>query len=105
MPTVGGPSEFDLYGTKVHLINNRLVNSEGSLAGAHTTMSEGVRRLVERVGISPEEALKMAVTIPGEALGLTTDRLKGMDLGSVVCLTDEMSFLGLLEDVWSMAEV
>ncbi len=96
MPTVGGPTEFDLYGTKVRLIDNRLVNSEGSLAGAHTTQSEGVARLVEKIGITPEEALRMAITVPGEAMGLTLDQLMGSSTDNVLCLGDDMRFSGFL---------
>lgn len=97
MPTVGGPSEFDLYGTKVRLVNNRLVNSEGSLAGAHTTQGHSVKRLVESVGISPEDALRMAITIPGNVMGLSLDRLQGTGTGNVLCLEDDMSFGGYLD--------
>ncbi len=73
MPTVGGPDRFDLYGSPVRLRNGRLVNAEGSLAGAHVTMAEGVARLVGVVGIAPQTALRMAVTVPAGLMGL--DRL------------------------------
>lgn len=99
MPTVGGPAEFDLYGSKVALIDNRLVNSEGGLAGAHTTQGEGVKRLVDRIGISTEDAFKMAISIPGDVIGLQLDHLQGRDLGDVICLTHKLSFQGSLADV------
>jgi N-acetylglucosamine-6-phosphate deacetylase len=70
MPTVGGPDHFRLYDMDLHLENGRLVNAEGSLAGAHVTMAESVARLVAVVGIDPAQALRMAVTIPARVMGL-----------------------------------
>ena len=64
MSTVGGSDRFVLYGQEVRLIGGRLVNSEGSLAGAHVTMAEGLQRLISVVGIPPEQALKMAISTP-----------------------------------------
>jgi N-acetylglucosamine-6-phosphate deacetylase len=69
MPTVGGPPAFQLYGMDLRLEDGRLVNAEGSLAGAHVTMAEGVARLVGAVGIPPEAALRMAVTVPARVIG------------------------------------
>jgi N-acetylglucosamine-6-phosphate deacetylase len=99
MPTVGGPTEFNLYGTKVALIDNRLVNSEGGLAGAHTTQNEGVKRLVDHIGISTEDALKMAITIPGNAMGLEMDQLQGRSIKDIICLTDGLEYQGSLADL------
>lgn len=64
MPTVGGSDHFSLYGDVIRLEGGRLVNSEGSLAGAHVTMAQSVARLISVVGIAPDAALRMAVTIP-----------------------------------------
>ena len=99
MPTVGGPAEFKLYGSKVTLINNRLVNSEGGLAGAHTTQSEGVKRLVDRVGISTEDALKMAITVPGKVMGLELDQSQGRSIMDIICLTNGLEYQGSLADL------
>ncbi|MEO8240712.1 MAG: N-acetylglucosamine-6-phosphate deacetylase [bacterium] len=69
MPTVGGSDHFSLYGDVIRLENGRLVNSEGSLAGAHVTMAESVARLIGVVGLAPEAALRMAITIPARVIG------------------------------------
>ncbi len=69
MPTVGGSGRFRLYDMEVHLEAGRLVNDEGSLAGAHTTMAEGLARLINVVGIDPVVALRMAVTVPATVIG------------------------------------
>ena len=70
MPTVGGPDRFRLYDMDLHLENGRLVNDEGSLAGAHVTMAESVARLIGVVGVAPLAALRMAVTIPARVMRL-----------------------------------
>ena len=70
MPTVGGSDRFVLYGNEIHVEGGRLVNAEGSLAGAHVTMAESVKRLIEVVGVAPEAALRMATTIPARVMGL-----------------------------------
>ena len=68
MPTVGGPDVFDLYGQRIRLHNGCLINEEGSLAGAHVTQAQGVARLVQHVGVSLEQALRMAITVPADLI-------------------------------------
>ena len=104
MPTVGGPAEFNLYGTRVSLINNRLINSEGSLAGAHTTQSKSVKRLVDHVGIPIEDALKMAITTPSKVMGLRLDRLHSLSVKDIICLTNELEYNGTLADLLQLLE-
>lgn len=70
MPTVGGPDHFQLYGRTVRLSAGRLVNDEGNLAGAHTTMADGVARLRSVIGLPFEDALRMAITNPAELIGV-----------------------------------
>ena len=72
MPTVGGSDRFSLYGDEIRLQNGRLVNAEGSLAGAHVTMAESVARLINVIGLDPASALRMATTIPAKVIGLPT---------------------------------
>lgn len=69
MSTVGGSDRFTLYGEEIRLVGGRLVNAEGSLAGAHVTMAESLARLVGRVGVAPEVALGMAISAPAALLG------------------------------------
>ena len=70
MATVGGPDHFRLYGQEIHVDHGRLVNAEGGLAGAHTTMTESLGRLINVVGIAPETAFRMAVTVPARLMEL-----------------------------------
>ena len=69
MATVGGPDSFALYGHPVRLKDGRLINSEGNLAGAHITQAQGVKRLVQEIGIPSERAFKMATTVPANVIG------------------------------------
>ena len=70
MATVGGPDEMMLYGQRIRLINGRLENAEGSLAGAHVTMAQSVQRLIRVLGIAPDVALRMAVTTPAAVMAM-----------------------------------
>ena len=68
MPTISGPEQFKLYNTDVKIEGGRLINSQGNLAGAHITMSQSVKRLIENIGIEPVEALKMAISVPAAVI-------------------------------------
>lgn len=99
MPTVGGPDQFRLYGMDLTLRDGRLVNPEGSLAGAHVTMAESVARLVARVGVAPEAALRMAVTIPARVIGRPDlASLAGRAAGDLLLLDDAFATRGTLAD-------
>lgn len=68
MATVGSEKDyFELDGEVIRVVDNKLVNSRGSLAGAHIGMDESVANVIEW-GIPEDEALKMASTYPAQAL-------------------------------------
>ncbi len=99
MPTVGGPDRFELYGQEIRLSEGRLINAEGSLAGAHVTMAEGVHRLINVIGISPAEALRMAITVPARLIG--ADALAspvGRSLSDLLVLDGTYAMTGRLAD-------
>lgn len=97
MPTVGGPDRFELYGREIRLEAGRLVNAEGSLAGAHATMAGSVARLVARAGVAPEAALRMAVTVPARLMGLPRlATLEGRAAGDVLVLDGAWAVTGTL---------
>lgn len=96
MPTVGGPNTFELYGSTITLKDGQLVNSEGSLAGAHITMAQSVRRLINVVGVRQEIALQMAITVPANVIkqpelagvqNRSTDDLLVLDRDSAIVAT------------------
>lgn len=87
MSTVGGSDHFTLYGQTIWLRDGRLVNDEGSLAGAHVTMAESLQRLVNVVGVPAEAALRMAVTVPARVIGRPDlARLEGRALADLLLL-------------------
>lgn len=97
MPTVGGPDHFQLYDMELRVQDGRLVNPEGSLAGAHVTMAESVARLILLVGIDPEQALRMAVTVPAGVIGATDlTRLAGRRAADVITLAPDWTVTGTL---------
>ncbi len=100
MPTVGGSDHFSLYGNEIRLENGRLVNAEGSLAGAHVTMAESVARLIHVVGIAPDAALRMAVTIPARVIRAPhLAQLVGQRLQDVLVLDAKWQVTGTCADL------
>lgn len=91
MATVGGPDAFMLYGQEIHLDDGRLVNAEGSLAGAHLTMLDALRNLVS-YGVDLQAALRMCRQNPAQLLGIW-DKLGliGMDAADLLVLDDDLS--------------
>ncbi len=85
MPTVGGPDYFELYGETVHLKDGRLINCQGALAGAHMTIAEGIATL-QSVGVSLEDALRMATRNPAALMGLDIGQLIGAKTSELVLL-------------------
>ncbi|WP_445398085.1 N-acetylglucosamine-6-phosphate deacetylase [Zobellella sp. An-6] len=71
-------SQFDFCGATVYVRDGQCLDERGTLGGSALTMMEGVRNLVEQVGLPLEEALRMASLYPARALGLERE------LGSVV---------------------
>ncbi len=97
MPTVGGPDHFRLYDMDLRVKDGRLVNPEGNLAGAHVTMAESVARLVTRMGVAPESALRMAVTVPARLIGrpdLAT--IEGREAADLLLLDEGFAMTGTL---------
>lgn len=69
MATWNGPDAFVLYGTPLGVRDGRLVNQEGSLAGAHIDMASSAEYLA-RIGIAAEDALRAASLAPAAAMRL-----------------------------------
>jgi N-acetylglucosamine-6-phosphate deacetylase len=73
MSTIGTTSSgFDLNGRAVYRRDGRLTLADGTLAGADIDMLSCVRFTHERLGLSLEDALKMASLYPAEAIGATS---------------------------------
>ncbi len=59
-----GLTKTRLGGRRVRKIDGRCVNEDGTLAGSHARLIDGVRFCVDEVGIPLEEALRMASGYP-----------------------------------------
>ena len=96
MPTAArGPDSFALQGRAVHLVNGKLVLDNGTLAGSNLTMDEAVRYCVERLGVSLEDALRMASLNPATLLRRDHElgRIKSGYLANLVHLSDDLRVL------------
>ncbi|WP_417453486.1 N-acetylglucosamine-6-phosphate deacetylase [Kiloniella sp.] len=99
MATVGSDQDFfELYGQKIYSREGRCTTAEGVLAGAHLDMATAVRNAVDMLGLSHDEALRMASLYPAEFLGLGNElgRIEKGYRASMVLLNDA----GLVLDTW-----
>ena len=71
MPTAASDTtSFEFKGEVIKLVDGRLIDANGSLAGAHLTMAEAVRNAVHLCGLPLLDALAMATATPAEVIGL-----------------------------------
>jgi N-acetylglucosamine-6-phosphate deacetylase len=93
MPTAaGGPEAFELQGRTVRCVQDKLVLDDGTLAGSNLTMDKAVRHCVERLGVSLEDALRMASLNPAAFLRRDHElgRIKAGYWASLVHLSNEL---------------
>ena len=90
-----GPDSFALQGRAVHRVNGKLVLDDGTLAGSNLTMDEAVRYCVERLGVSLEDALRMASLNPAAFLRRDHELgcVKPGYLANLVHLRDDLQVL------------
>jgi N-acetylglucosamine-6-phosphate deacetylase len=71
MPPVGTDADgFDLYGRRIIRLGGRLATAEGTLAGADIDMASALRNSIDLLGLTLEEALRMASLNPAKFLKL-----------------------------------
>lgn len=78
--------QFIFAGKTIYYRNGLCVDENGTLSGSALTMIEGVRNLVEHVGVALDEALRMATLYPARAIGVATT-LGSIAAGKVANLT------------------
>ncbi len=91
MATLGSEIDrFTLNGREIRLSGNRLTLTDGTLAGAHVSLPQSIRFLVESLGLDLAVALGMATRLPARVLrrSLGHGHLGG---GQVVLLDDDWS--------------
>ena len=80
MAATGGTDRFELYGETIRASGGRLVNSEGSFAGALIDLKASVERLITHVGLPVEDALAMATAHPRALMGFPDVSIVGQEL-------------------------
>lgn len=100
MPTVGGPDSFELYGETLRVEAGRLLNGRGTLAGAHLDMRGAAACAANVVGLPLEEALRMAVANPLEAIGLEDKiAIVGAGVDEIIVVGEEIADARPLREV------
>ena len=95
-----GVLSFRFHGEEIKVKDGRCINRNGQLAGSSITISDAVRYCIDKVGIEPMEALRMASAYPAAFLGLDQKLgrlLPGYEADMVVLGTDyrpEGAFVG-----------
>lgn len=75
MPSVGtNNSSFVLQGRTIFVQDMVCIDEDGRLAGSHLDMASAVRNATRTLGLSLEEAARMASQYPAEFLGLARDQ-------------------------------
>ena len=72
-PTGTDMPSFELTGRTVFRKDGALRLADGTLAGADLTMIGAIAYLVQHVGVSLDEALRMAALYPAQAMGIEAD--------------------------------
>jgi N-acetylglucosamine-6-phosphate deacetylase len=74
MPSVGSAEDhFTLLGESIKRVGGALVNDAGTLAGSDLDMASAVRNTVQHLGVSIEDALRMASLHPATFLRLESE--------------------------------
>jgi N-acetylglucosamine-6-phosphate deacetylase len=77
MATTGSEiTEFGFDSRRIKLVDGKLTDASGTLAGAHLTMAQAVRNSVELLGCEPADALRMATSTPAGALGAAAGHIR-----------------------------
>lgn len=101
MQTLAGKSkEFHMAGNRITLQNGKLVDANGTLAGAHLAIDQAVQYVVNILGVPVSDAIKMASSAPAAALGLQAELGKIMPgyRASFTLLDQELSAQGVMVD-------
>jgi N-acetylglucosamine-6-phosphate deacetylase len=97
-----GEGEFTFGDRQVHVVDGAARLADGTLAGSVLTMDQAVRNLVNLVGVTWSEAIRMATLTPAKIAGVADRKghLKpGADADLVVL--DEA---GLVQQTWRAGE-
>ena len=92
-------SSYDMAGQQAFVTDGKCHYKDGTIAGAAITMIDGVKNLIEHVGVCKEEALKMANLYPARALGIEENfgKLKTGYKANIVMLDPALDIQGVYQ--------
>lgn len=96
-PAAGGPDTFELQGRRMTRVGRKLVDENGTLAGAAITMPDAVRYAANNLGLPLAHVLAMATLTPARLIGVD-DRMGRLAPGcraDLVHLTDALDVAGV----------
>jgi N-acetylglucosamine-6-phosphate deacetylase len=99
MPIVGSEaSEFQLQGRRILVRDGQCVDEQGTLSGSALDMAAAVRNSVHMLGLSLEDAIRMASTYPAQFLGLDRElgHIRPGYRANLVSMNDSLKVL----DTW-----
>lgn len=82
-----------------HKLTGDKYEADGILSGSALTMGKSVKNLVERVGISAEEAIRMCSTYPAKVVGMENElgKIAPGYQNKMVLLSDDLDVLQLID--------
>jgi N-acetylglucosamine-6-phosphate deacetylase len=96
MSTVGGPDHFVLYGETIAVREGALVNSTGTLAGAHVDLVTSLANAVRHVKLPVAEAYEMAAVVPWDVIGMPRpDLVPGIAVRNLLALDADLNRVAL----------
>ena len=99
MPSVGTESDsFVLQGKQINVCDGALRDQTGRLAGSHLDMASAVRNAVETLGLTVEEAVRMASASPAAFLNASAEfgEITGGFSANITRLDDNL----VVTDTW-----
>jgi N-acetylglucosamine-6-phosphate deacetylase len=96
MSNIGnGNHDFQIQGKTIRVRDGRLIDEDGTLAGANLTMAGAVVNAVQLLGIDPAGAVRMASTNPAAFLGFEHElgRIEAGFRASLVAVDDRFEVL------------
>lgn len=90
--------EFKWAGKTIYREGHKYIDKNGTLAGASIVMSQSVRNMVNKIGATLEDTLKMASLYPARAMGIDDKygKIKEGYIADMVILDDKLLVKGIV---------
>jgi N-acetylglucosamine-6-phosphate deacetylase len=84
-PAGANIDQFNFVGTQVYYKDGKCFGADGTLGGSAVTMIESIANCVNHVGITLDEAIRMATLYPAKAMSID-DKLGSIQVGKIANL-------------------